>query len=138
MNLNKAIVIGYLTQEPELRYSANATPVCTFTVATNAYWNDGNGLRQQKTEFHSCVAFGDLAERIAQYMRKGSNICVEGRLKTDSWEHGDHKHYRTKIIVQQATFGAKRDRESTEPEAAIETAAQPAAVHAEGDDDIPF
>jgi single-strand DNA-binding protein len=123
MNLNKAIVIGYLTQEPELRYSANSTPVCTFTVATNFYWNDGNGLRQQETEFHQCIAFSDLAERIAEYMSKGSNICVEGRLRTESWEHGDHKHYRTKIIVQQATFGAKKDRTSAMPEAAVETAA---------------
>jgi len=138
MNLNKAIVIGYLTQDPELRYTTTGTPVCTFTVATNFHWNDGNGLRQQETEFHPCIAFGNLGERIAEFMSKGSNICVEGRLKTESWEHGDHKHYRTKIIVQQATFGAKKDRESAATEAAVETAAQMAAVPAEHDDDVPF
>jgi single-strand DNA-binding protein len=138
MNLNKVLVIGYLTQEPELRYSATTTPVCTFTVATNSYRRDAAGERMQETEFHNCVAFGDLAERIAQYMSKGSNICVEGRLRTESWEHGDHKHYRTKIITERATFGAKKDRESPAPEMTGEPAAQPVAAQAEDDDDIPF
>jgi single-strand DNA-binding protein len=138
MNLNKAIVIGYLTHDPELRYTAHATPVCTFTVATNVYWQDANGLRQQETEFHACVAFGDVAERIAEYMSKGSNIGVEGRLRTESWDHMDHKHYRTKIIVQHATFGARNDRISSVPEEAVEAAAQPAAVHADRDADATF
>jgi single-strand DNA-binding protein len=139
MNLNKAIVIGYLTQDPELRYTANATPVCTFTVATNFSWHDANGLRQQETEFHACVAFGDVAERIAEYMSKGSNIGVEGRLRTESWEHDDHKHYRTKIVVQHATFGARKDRISSVPEEeAVEAAAHPAAVLADRDEDVTF
>ena len=94
MNLNKAIVIGSLTQDPELRYGANGTPVCSFTVATNSYWQDASGNRQQETEFHRCVAFGDLGERIAAFMTKGSHLCVEGRLKTEAWDHGVHKHYR--------------------------------------------
>jgi single-strand DNA-binding protein len=138
MNLNKALVIGYLTHEPELRYGANATPVCNFTVATNFYWNDATGGRQQEAELHRCVAFGDLAERIAEFMTKGSNICVEGRLKTESWEHGDHKHYRTKIIADRATFGAKRDRDSDTGEDAGEDACQPVADTRERDDDVPF
>jgi single-strand DNA-binding protein len=138
MNVNKAIVIGYLTHDPELRYTATATPVCTFTVATNAYRRDAGGERVQETEFHPCVAFGHVGERIAEFMRKGSNICVEGRLRTESWEHGDHKHYRTKIIVQQATFGGKKDREIASPEETVQANAQPVAVHAERDDDVPF
>jgi single-strand DNA-binding protein len=138
MNLNKAMVIGYLTHEPELRYSANATPVCSFTVATNFFRQDATGDRQQETEFHRCVAFGDLGERIAEFMTKGAHICVEGRLKTDSWEHGDHKHYRTKIIAERATFGSKKDRDSASPEDAGDSLTQPAVAHAERDDDIPF
>jgi single-strand DNA-binding protein len=138
MNMNKAIVIGYLTHEPELRYTANATPVCTFTLATNSYRKDASGERVQETEFHSCVAFGDVAERIAEYMSKGSNIGVEGRLRTESWDHMDHKHYRTKIIVQQATFGARKDRGSSVPEEAAEAAAQPEAVHVDRDEDVTF
>jgi single-strand DNA-binding protein len=138
MNLNKAIVIGYLTQEPELRYGANATPVCTFTVATNFYWKDTSGTRQQETEFHRCVAFGTLAERIAEFMSKGSNICVEGRLKTDSWEHGDHKHYRTQIIADRTTFGTKKDRESEGGGDVGEDMNQPVAGAAAHDDDVPF
>jgi single-strand DNA-binding protein len=138
MNLNKVLVIGYLAHEPELRYGSTATPVCTFTVATNHYWQDTSGARQQETEFHRCVAFGDLAERIAEFMTKGSNICVEGRLKTDTWEHGDHKHSRTKIIAERATFGAKRDRESAAPEGTGEDHQQPATAPAARDDDIPF
>ena len=138
MNLNKVLVIGYLTHEPELRYGANATPVCSFTVATNFYWHDATGERQQETEFHRCVAFGDLAERIAEFMTRGSHICVEGRLKTESWEHGDHKHYRTKIVAERATFGSKRDREATGSEAAGEERHSPAVAQTTGDDDIPF
>jgi single-strand DNA-binding protein len=138
MNLNKAIVIGYLTQDPELRYSANGTPVCTFSVATNFHWHNAQGERMQETEFHWCVAFGDLAERIAEFMEKGSNICVEGRLRTESWEHQDHKHYRTKIIVERATFGAKKDREDAPHERAVDDPKQAVADGAERDDDIPF
>ena len=138
MNLNKVIVIGYFTQEPELRYGSNGTPVCSFSVATNFYWTDTGGTRQQETEFHRCVAFGNLGERIAEFMSKGSNICVEGRLKTDSWEHGDHKHYRTKVIAERATFGTKKDRESDASVDAGEDLHQPVADGTARDDDVPF
>jgi single-strand DNA-binding protein len=138
MNVNKAIVIGYLTREPELRYGANGTPVCSFTVATNSNWKDASGERRQETEFHTCVAFGALGERVAAYMSKGSHICVEGRLKTDRWEHGDHMHYRTKIIAERATFGTKKDRESEAGGDVSEDVHQPVADHMGPDDDVPF
>lgn len=138
MNLNKAIVIGYLTHDPELRYSAGGTPVCTFTVATNFSWHDATGARRQETEFHRCVAFGDLGEHIAEFMAKGSHLCVEGRLKTETWDHEDHKHSRTKIIAERATFGAKKDREAATPGAVEEDLSQPVAGSAPHDDDIPF
>ena len=138
MNVNKVIVIGYLTREPELRYGANGTPVCTFTVATNSHWKDGSGERRQETEFHTCVAFGALGERVAEYMSKGSHLCVEGRLKTDSWEHGDHKHYRTKIIAERATFGTKNDAEADAGGDASDVVHQSVADQTGRDDDVPF
>jgi single-strand DNA-binding protein len=138
MNLNKAIVIGYLTQDPELRYGANGSPVCNFTVATNYNWSDAGSNRHQETEFHRCVAFGTLGERVAQFMTKGSNICVEGRLKTESWEHGDHKHYRTKIIAERAIFGTKKDQATEIGGNADEELHQPVGSPAGQDDDVPF
>ena len=136
MNLNRALVIGYLTQDPEMRYSATGTPICTFTIATNFSRKDAGGERQPETEFHQCIAFGDVGERIAEFMAKGSHLCVEGRLRTEKWDHGDHKHYRTRIVVERATFGAKKDRSAIED--SLGSPEQPTAAAAEPEDDIPF
>lgn len=100
MSLNRAQVIGNLTRDPELRQTPNGQAVCSFGVATNFTWNDQNGVRQEKTEFHNVVAWRRLAEICAQYLRKGGKVYIDGRLQTREWEGQDGvKRYRTEIIA---------------------------------------
>jgi len=110
MYLNKVFIIGNLTRDPEKRSLPSGTPVANFSLATTRVYKDRNGVRQEDTQYHNIVAFGPQAETIAQYMRKGSSILVEGRLQTRSWDAPDGtKKYRTEIIVDSFQFGPKRD-----------------------------
>ena len=86
MYLNKAILIGNLTRDPELKAIASGNKVCTFSLATNRVYKDASGQRQEKTEYHNIVVWGKTAENVAQYMKKGSQILVEGRIETRSWD----------------------------------------------------
>ncbi len=100
MNLNKAMIIGNLTRDPEVRNTPNGTPVASFSVATNSYWMDQSGQRQEKVEFHNVVAWRRLAEICGQYLRKGSKVYIEGRMQTRDWMGQDNvKRYRTEIVV---------------------------------------
>ena len=109
MYLNKAIVIGNLTRDPELRSLPSGVKVCTFSVATNRVWKDQNGSRQESTDYHNVVVFGRQAETVAQYMKKGSSILVEGRMQTRSWEdkNSGEKKYRTEIVADRVQFGPR-------------------------------
>ena len=109
MYLNKAIVIGNLTRDPELRALPNGTKVCSFSVATNRVWKDQNGQKQESTDYHNVVVFGRTAENVGQYMKKGSNIFVEGRMQTRSWDDKNtgEKKYRTEIVADSVQFGPK-------------------------------
>ena len=109
MYLNKVILIGNLTRDPELKAIASGNKVCTFGLATNRVYKDASGVRQEKTEFHNIVVWGKTAENVAQYMRKGSQILVEGRLETRSWDDTatGAKKYRTEIIADTIQFGQK-------------------------------
>ena len=109
MYLNKAIVIGNLTRDPELRSLPSGIKVCTFSVATNRVWKDKNGARQEAADYHNIVVFGRQAETIAQYMKKGSSILVEGRMQTRSWDDktSGEKKYRTEIVADRTQFGPK-------------------------------
>jgi len=101
MNLNKAMIIGNLTRDPEVRTTPQGTSVCSFSVATNLIWTDPSGQRQEKTEFHNIVAWRKLAEICGQYLKKGSKVYIEGRLQTREWEGQDGiKRYRTEIIAE--------------------------------------
>ena len=86
MNLNKAMIIGNLTRDPELRNTANGQAVASFSVATNLVWTDQSGQQQKKVEFHNIVAWQKLADICRQYLKKGSKIYIEGRLQTKNWE----------------------------------------------------
>ena len=100
MNLNKVMIIGNLTRDPELRNTPSGVPVASFAVATNQVWNDQNGQKQERVEFHNIVAWRKLAEICGQYLRKGSKVYVEGRLQTRDWVGQDGvKRYRTEIIM---------------------------------------
>jgi single-strand DNA-binding protein len=100
MNLNKAMIIGNLTRDPELRTTPNGTSVTSFSVATNLIWTDSSGNRQEKVEFHNVVAWRKLAEICGQYLRKGSKVYIEGRLQTRSWDdQTGSKRYITEIVT---------------------------------------
>jgi single-strand DNA-binding protein len=109
MYLNKAILIGNLTRDPELRSLPSGIKVCTFSLATNRVWKDKAGVRQESADYHNVVVFGRQAETVAQYMKKGSSILVEGRMQTRSWDDktSGEKKYRTEIVADRTQFGPK-------------------------------
>lgn len=111
MYINKAIIYGNLTRDPELKSLPSGSTVVNFSVATNHTWKDKNGERQESVEYHNVVAFGRTAETINTYMKKGSGIYVEGRIQTRSWEGAtdSKKNYRTEIIADKVQFGPKRN-----------------------------
>lgn len=100
MDLNKAMIIGRLTSDPENRTTPQGTSVSAFSVATNYVWTDNGGQKQEKVEYHNVVVWRKLAEICAQYLKKGSKVYIEGRLQTRSWDGQDGvKRYRTEIIA---------------------------------------
>lgn len=115
MYLNKVILIGNLTRDPELKAIASGNKVCTFGIATNRVYKDSNGVKQEKTDFHNIVVWGKTAENVATYMRKGNQILVEGRLETRSWDDAttNTKKYRTEIIADTIQFGSKNSSNSS-------------------------
>lgn len=108
MYLNKAIVIGNLTRDPELKSLPSGIKVCSFSLATNRVWKDKNGAKQESADYHNIVVFGRQAETVAQYMKKGNSMLVEGRMQTRSWDDKDGtKKYRTEIIADRTQFGPR-------------------------------
>lgn len=108
MYLNKVFLYGNLTRDPELKALPSGGQVANFGLATNRTYKDKSGAKQEATEFHNIVAFGRTAEVIAQYMKKGRPIFVEGRIQTRSWDDKESgkKNYRTEIVVDNFQFGA--------------------------------
>ncbi len=99
MNLNRAMIIGNLTRDPETRTTPNGQTVSTFGVATTSSWKDASGQRQERVEYHNIVAWGKLAEICQQYLGKGRKVYVEGRLQTREWQGQDGaKRNRTEIV----------------------------------------
>lgn len=109
MYLNKVMLIGNLTRDPEIKALPSGIKVCTFAIATNRVWKDKNGAKQEVADFHNIVAFGRQAEVVAQYMKKGSNVYVEGRIQTRSWDDkgSGEKKYRTEIVADTIQFGSR-------------------------------
>jgi len=100
MDLNKVMIIGRLTRDPETRTTPSGVNVTTFSVATNLVWTDKAGKRQEKVEFHNVVAWRKLGETIAQYLRKGGRVYIEGRLQTRQWQAQDGSNRnRTEIVT---------------------------------------
>ncbi|MEM1207422.1 MAG: single-stranded DNA-binding protein [Acidobacteriota bacterium] len=99
--LNKVMLIGNLGRDPEIRNTTSGQPVANFSIATNRRWRDRDGNRQEQTEWHNIVCFGRLAEIAGQYLNRGRQIYVEGRLQTSSWEdrQSGEKKYRTEVIA---------------------------------------
>ncbi len=108
MNLNKIFIIGNLTRDPESRALPSGQSVTSFGVATNRFFSNKEGQKQQDTQFHNVVAFGRLAEIAKQYLNKGSLVMVEGRIQNRSWEGKDgQKKYRTEIVTESMQLGPR-------------------------------
>ena len=104
-NLNKVMLIGRLGQDPEIRYTQSGSAVANTTIATNDYWTDKQGEKQERTEWHSLVLWGRLADLAQSYLKKGSQVYVEGRLQTRDWEDQQgQKHYKTEVVVTNMQF----------------------------------
>jgi single-strand DNA-binding protein len=116
MSLNKAMIIGNLGRDPEMRYTPSGQPVTQFTVAVNRNYKDGTGEWQEETEWFRIVAWGPLAERTAEYLRKGRKVYVEGRLQTRQWEdQSGQKRYTTELIANTVTPLDPRPRDEGDP-----------------------
>jgi len=107
MYINKAMIFGNLTRDPELRALPSGMNVVNFSVATNRVYKDRDGKKQEQTDFHNVVVFGRQADTVNQYMKKGSSVFVEGRMQTRSWEKDGEKKYRTEIVADRVQFGPK-------------------------------
>jgi len=113
MYLNKVMLIGNLTKDPELKALPNGTKVVNFGIATNRNWKDKDGNKKEEVEFHNIVAFAKTAEVIAQWVKKGHQIYIEGRLQTRTWDADGKKMYRTEILAENFQFGNKPQEKST-------------------------
>ena len=147
MNLNRAMIIGNLTRDPEVRTTTNGKTVASFGIATNSYWTDDSGQKQEKAEYHNVVAWNRLAEVCNQYLGKGRKVYVEGRLQTRDWEGQDGvKRTRTEIIAENmimldrapAGSGAGGNNYAAQPAAAAVPAAATGGEEEIRVEDIPF
>lgn len=109
MYLNKALIVGNLTRDPELKSLPSGSKVATFSLATNRVWKNTAGEKQESVDYHNIVVFGRQAETSAQYLKKGQSVLVEGRIQTRSWDDKStgEKKYRTEIVADRVQFGAK-------------------------------
>lgn len=107
MYINKVILYGNLTRDPEMRALPSGMNVCSFSIATNRVFKDRDGNKKEEVDYHNISVFGRTADTVAQYMKKGSGIFIEGRLHTRSWEKDGQKQYRTEIIADRVQFGPK-------------------------------
>ncbi len=155
MAVNKVILIGNLGADPELRYTGNQTPVCSLRIATSERRKDASGNWSEHTEWHSVVAFGKTAENSAQYLQKGRQVFIEGKLQTRKWQDKEGKdRYTTEILANTIQFlgggkGAAVPKESSSHNESAPMKSAPVAQMAETssgadseisfqDDDIPF
>jgi len=145
--INKAIIIGRLGKDAELRYTPSGLAVANFNVATNYSVKDQSGTYQDKTEWHRIVAYGKQADFAGEYLQKGKLVYIEGRIQSRSWEDKEgQKRYTTEIICSTLQLLGSRGESETKPEAAETTeteeivpdTSQPAAKTTSEEDDLPF
>lgn len=147
-SINKVVLLGRLGRDPETRYASDGgTPICHLAVATSRRYKDRDGNRGEETEWHNVVLFGKTAEIAQQYLQKGSEVYIEGRLRTRSYEKDGVKRYSTEIIGESMQLGARPTDVSAKPaqKPATTTAAQYAAASGRAapaqsfpDEDVPF
>jgi len=114
--LNKVQIIGRLGRDPEIRYAQNGTAVCNLNVAVSESWTDKQGQKQEKTEWIRCAAFGKQAEILEKYLKKGSQIYLEGKMQTRQYDKDGQTHYATEVLVRDFVFlGGKQDGGQSAP-----------------------
>jgi single-strand DNA-binding protein len=143
MNLNKVFLIGRLTRDPESKALPSGYSVTTFGMATDRYFYDKSGQKQQQTEFHNIVIFGKLADIASQYLNKGSLVLIEGRLQTRTWQDSSgNQRSRTEIVAERMQLGPKSAGKAAPPEKSQETPPEDIPIIEEGNEidvkDIPF
>lgn len=145
--INKVILIGNLGKDPDIRYTASGAAVANVTIATNESWKDKNtGEMQEKTEWHNVVFFSRLAEIVGEYLKKGSQVYIEGRLQTRKWQDkSGNDRYTTEIVANEMQMlgsrsggGMPESRPDSSPEQAAPSPASDSAPSNDFDDDIPF
>lgn len=136
-SVNKVILIGNLGRDPEVRYTADGVAVANFSIATSEQWKDKNGEKQERTEWHRIVAWRRLGEICGEYLRKGSQVFIEGKLQTRSWEDRDGvKRYITEVVAQAMQMLGSAGKDTREESfGAPLPGDEPMAIP---DDDIPF
>jgi single-strand DNA-binding protein len=107
MYINKVMLFGNLTRDPEMRAMPSGGNVTSFSVATNRVYKKADGSKAEQTDYHNVVVFGRQAETSAQYLKKGSSVYIEGRLQTRSWDKEGVKQYRTEVIADRVQFGPR-------------------------------
>ena len=133
--VNKAILLGRLGADPEIRYTSNGTAVANFRIATSEKWTNPNGEKEERTEWHRIVAFGKLAETCGKYLNKGKQVYLGGKIRTRSWEDREGvKRYTTEIVAQEMKMLGISPQE--ERVAEVEPLGPPDGPAL--DDDIPF
>lgn len=134
--VNKAIIIGTVGQEPEIKSTNSGSTVANLSIATNESWKDkSTGQKVEKTEWHRCTAFGKLADIIAQYIHKGSLIYIEGKIQTDKYQKNGIDTWSTKIIINNMQMLGKKDESNRQPQ---QQQQNQGVVEETFDDDIPF
>lgn len=148
--LNKVTLIGRTSADPEIKYMPNGSAVATLNIATSRRWKDKNtGERKEATEWHRVIFFNRLAEIAGEYLKKGSQIYVEGRLQTRKWEKDGQDHYTTEIVGEEmhmlgtkSSDGGAQSNKASRPQANSQTSAQQAPATDnwgdDFDDDVPF
>jgi single-strand DNA-binding protein len=139
-SVNKAIIVGNLGKDPEVRYTQGGQAVCSFTVATNEKWKDKGGADQERTEWHRIVAWGKLAELCGEYLSKGRTVYVEGRLQTRDWTNKEgQKQYTTEVVAREVVFlgGRQGGGGGGRPPTPDDDFGPPPSFD-QGGDDVPF
>jgi single-strand DNA-binding protein len=139
--VNKVILVGNVGQNPEVKYTASGVPVAKLGLATNERFKDRNDAWQDRTEWHSVVAWQRLAEIVGEYVRKGSKLYIEGKLQTSSWEdkQSGERKYRTEIVARDIVLlGSRDNREEARAEAPSEESNAEPVASGITDSDIPF
>ena len=145
MSVNKAILVGHLGKDPEVRFTNTGSAVANFSMATSEIWNDRDGKRQERTEWHNIVVWGKQAELCGQYLAKGRQVYVEGSIRTRSYDDKTTgaKRYVTEIVAQRIQFlggggGTRLAPQADGGHADDVSTGGTAGDQPPGDDDIPF